>query len=159
VLAGLITVGLLATPVEASKVIPDSLPHTTGKAVAKPIAKPPREHKTVLASTFKAKPTPKPASSGGDIELIVRQAARKYGIDEEYFLRIARCESTLNPRAVNTGYYENGHPSGLFQHLSGYYKARAEKYGYSPDVFEPYSNANVTAAMFAEGHSNLWECN
>lgn len=88
----------------------------------------------------------------------MRAAARKYGIDENYFVHIAMCESTMNPSAVNKGYYDNGYPSGLFQHLSGYFPARAIKYGYSTDVFDAYANANVTAAMFADGHQGLWEC-
>lgn len=94
----------------------------------------------------------------GDIEQIVREAARKYGIDENYFVHIAMCESTMNPGAVNGSYYDNGNPSGLFQHLSGYYPARAIKYGYSTDVFDAYSNAHTTAAMFSEGLGYLWEC-
>lgn len=94
----------------------------------------------------------------GDIEQIVRNAARKYGISEDYFVSIAMCESTMNPNAINYNYYENGNPSGLFQHISGYYPARAEKYGYSTDVFDAYSNANVTAAMFKDGFGYLWEC-
>lgn len=98
------------------------------------------------------------SSSPTDVEQIVRQAARKYGLNEEHFLRIAMCESTMNPSVVNYDYYENGHPSGLFQHLSGYYPARAAKAGYSADVFDAYSNANTTAAMWAEGLSYLWEC-
>ena len=105
--------------------------------------------------------TPQSAPKAVDsvsIEGIVRKAAQKYGIDEEYFVSIARCESTMNPSAVNYGYYENGHPSGLFQHISGYYPARAEKYGYSKDVLDPYSNANTTAAMFRDGLQHLWEC-
>ena len=106
------------------------------------------------ANSFK----PKATKSIGSVEQIVRRAARKYGIDEDYFVHIAQCESTMNPKAVNTSYYENGYPSGLFQHLSGYYPARAAKYGYSADVFDAYSNANVTAAMFADGLSRLWEC-
>lgn len=93
-----------------------------------------------------------------NIEQIVREAARKYGIDEEHFVSIAKCESTMNPNAVNYGYAEDGNPSGLFQHLSGYYPARALKYGYSTDVFDAYSNANTTAAMFKDGLSYLWEC-
>lgn len=100
------------------------------------------------------------ASSGDDIELIVRQAARKYGINEDYFVKIARCESTLNPQAVNKNYFENGHPSGLFQHLSGYWPARAAHHGYGgSSVFDAEANANVTAAMFAAGQSYMWECN
>lgn len=104
-----------------------------------------------------ARIAPKQAHTG-NVEQIVRKAARKYGIDENYFVRIAMCESTMNPKAVNTNYYENGHPSGLFQHISGYYPARALKYGYSTNVMDAYSNANVTAAMFRDGQQGLWEC-
>ena len=97
--------------------------------------------------------------ASSNVEQIVRQAARKYGINEEYFLRIARCESGLNPSAVNTGYNENGYPSGLFQHLSGYWPARASKYGYGgASVLDATANANVTAGMFRDGASGLWEC-
>lgn len=103
------------------------------------------------------KPQPKPVAQG-NVEQIIRQAARKYGVDENYLVHIARCESGLNPNAVNHNYYENGKPSGLFQHISGYYPARAAKYGYSTNVFDAYSNANVTAAMFRDGLSHLWEC-
>lgn len=95
----------------------------------------------------------------GNIEQIVRQAARKYNISEDYFVKIAMCESTMNPNAVNRNYYDNGHPSGLFQHISGYWHARAAKYGYKgASVFDPVANANVTAAMFKDGLQHLWEC-
>lgn len=93
-----------------------------------------------------------------EVETIIRTAAIKYRIDENYFVSIAQCESNLNGNSINYGYYENGYPSGIFQHLSGYYPARALKYGYSTDVFDVYSNANVTAAMFADGLSYLWSC-
>lgn len=100
-----------------------------------------------------------PVSSGGLIEEIVRQAARDHDVDENYFVKIAKCESTLNPDAVNMNYYDNGNPSGLFQHISGYWPARAAKYGYAgASVFDPTANANVTAAMFADGLTGLWEC-
>src|SRR5690606_12292318 len=99
---------------------------------------------------------PQPASS---VEQIVRQAARNHGIDENYFVSIAMCESTMNPSAVNTNYYENGNPSGLFQHISGYWPARAAKYGYAgASVFNAEANANVTAAMWRDGARSLWEC-
>ena len=104
------------------------------------------------------KPVAAPPVSATGVEEIVRQAARKYGLDENHLVSIAMCESTMNPSAVNYGYAENGNPSGLFQHLGGYYPARAQKYGYSTDVFDAYSNANTTAAMFADGLSYLWEC-
>lgn len=93
-----------------------------------------------------------------DVEQIIRDAANKYGLDGDRLVAMAQCESSLNPNAVNYNYYENGNPSGTFQHISGYYPARAEKYGYSTDVFDAYSNANVTAGMIADGLAHLWSC-
>jgi D-Tyr-tRNAtyr deacylase len=94
----------------------------------------------------------------GNVEQIVRDAATKHGIDPDYFVRIAMCESTMNPSAVNYSYAENGNPSGLFQHLSGYWPARAAAHGYAgASVFDAVANANVTASMWASG-SHLWEC-
>lgn len=94
----------------------------------------------------------------GNIQQIIVDAANRYGVDPNRALRIAKCESGFNPNAVNYSYNENGYPSGLFQHLSGYYPARAAKYGYSTNVFDAYSNANVTMAMWRDGQAGLWEC-
>lgn len=138
--------------------IPQQVKQETQPPVQKQVTKAveqPKVQEEVAVET----PIAQPASSGNSIEENVRQAARSHGIDENYFVRIAVCESTLNPAAVNKNYYENGNPSGLFQHISGYWPARAEKYGYAgASVFDAVANANVTAAMFAEGHTNLWEC-
>ncbi|MDI3211780.1 transglycosylase SLT domain-containing protein [Arthrobacter sp. AL12] len=104
-------------------------------------------------------PQPAPPQATGSVEEIVREAARKFGLDENHFVSIAMCESTMNPAAINYGYSENGNPSGLFQHLSGYWPARAAKYGYpGASVFDATANANVTAGMFRDGASKLWEC-
>ena len=104
-------------------------------------------------------PQTAPKQATGDVEQIVRQAASKYGIDPNYAVQIAMCESTMNPNAVNTSYYENGNPSGLYQHISGYWPARAAKYGYAgASVFNAEANANVTMAMWKDGAKGLWEC-
>lgn len=93
------------------------------------------------------------------IETMIREAALKYGIDPDYFLRIAICESGLNPNAENRSYYENGYPSGVFQHLSGYWPTRAAQYGWAgASVFNAQANIEVTAQMFRDGASGLWEC-
>lgn len=110
-----------------------------------------------LTLTETVSATPQPVQSG-NIESIVRQAAIDNGLDPDWFVRLAMCESTMNPNAVNTSYYENGHPSGLFQHISGYWGARASEHGYAgASVFDPVANANVTAKMWKSG-SHLWEC-
>lgn len=101
------------------------------------------------------------ASTGpvGNVEQIVRDAAIRYGQNPDYMVKIAMCESTLNPNSVARNIIDGGHPSGLFQHVTTYWPARAAKYGYpGASVFDAVANANVTAQMFRDGHQNLWEC-
>jgi len=77
---------------------------------------------------------------------------------------MAYCESSLNQCSVNDGYYENGYPSGIFQHLAigeygGYWENRASKYGWGgASVFNAQANAEVTAQMIRDGLSYLWAC-
>ena len=136
-------------PIETSKLEPKQI--KPPKAVASPPA----------SSSVKAEQVSKSSSAtptNGSIEQIIRDAAARHGVSGDQLVRIAKCESNLNSSAVNRGYNENGFPSGLFQHLSGYYPARAAKYGYKNDVFDAYSNAGVTAAMFTDGQSYQWQC-
>lgn len=160
-----LTISFVLAPQEDKQEVPEAVqapvvtkevPKVEAKAIAKASTPKP---------VVKPKPAKQKASSGGSIEGIVRQAARKHGISENYFVKIAKCESTFNPKAVNYNYYETDkkgskyYPSGLFQHVSRYWSARAEKYGYAgASVFDAVANANVTAAMFADGLTHLWEC-
>lgn len=50
-----------------------------------------------------------------DIESVIRSIARANRVDEELALRIARCESTLNPSARNN----TSSALGLYQFLEG----------------------------------------
>ncbi len=102
-----------------------------------------------------------PTSYGGDIRGIIIAAANAHGISADMMLRIAQCESGMNPNARNTNYYAPGYgnPVGLFQHVEGYWPARASKYGYpGASVFDPVANANVTAAMMRAEGTSAWEC-
>lgn len=100
-----------------------------------------------------------PTQATGDIEAIVRAAANKYGISEDYFVSVARCESTLNPTAVNHNYYAGGgNPSGLFQYLPETWSRISSRAGVSGDVFDATINAEVTGWAFANGYSNEWAC-
>ncbi|HUH57434.1 MAG TPA: transglycosylase SLT domain-containing protein [Pseudomonadales bacterium] len=114
-----------------------------------------------IASTAKIAQSAPQQVSNGSIEQIITDAANKYGIDPNYAIQIARCESTLNKNAVNYNYAEipGHHPSGLYQHLTNYWPARAAKYGYAgASVFDPVANANVTMGMWRDGAKGLWEC-
>jgi len=53
-----------------------------------------------------------------EIVNIIRTSAIKHGIDPDYLVEVARCESTLKPNSINYNYYAGGgHPTGLFQYL------------------------------------------
>jgi hypothetical protein len=140
-------------PVEAQ-------PSSVGKVVtAKQLKELPSQVKEIANKDFPEPTVSAPVAVSGDIQGIIVAAANKYGIDPQRALRIAKCESGFNPNAVNLGYAENGNPSGLFQHLSGYWPARAAKYGYAgASVFDPVANANVTMGMWRDGGAGAWEC-
>lgn len=121
------------------------------------------KNKIALASAKKsATATSVVAVSGSEITAIIINAANRFGINVAYALKIAKCESTYNPNAVNYNYIDKTtgtHPAGLFQHVQGYWAGRAAKYGYAgASVFDPVANANVTMAMWADGQQGLWEC-
>ena len=94
---------------------------------------------------------PDRAWSESEIVQIVRDAARAFGQPEEDLLRVGRCESNLNPRAVNAAgpYY------GLFQFLRSTWATTpyAER-----DIFDPVANANAAAWMWQQGRRNEWAC-
>lgn len=134
---------------------------TKAEAVKAPVAASKTKKVTVPTKEDATPPAAVKQQPATNTEQIVREAARNHGINEDYFVKIAICESTLDPNAVNYNYAEipGHHPSGLFQHLSNYWDARAAEHGYAgASVFDPVANANVTAAMWSKGASNLWEC-
>lgn len=97
-------------------------------------------------------PTPPPASSGNsDIIGIIYAAADAYGQPREDMLRVARCESVLDPNAVNP--YSNA--SGLFQFLPGTWATTPYA---DQDIFDPVANANAAAWMWSVGRRNEWVC-
>ena len=90
---------------------------------------------------------------GGAVQDIIRAAFAPYGPGAvEWGLRVARCESGYNPRAVNGAgpYY------GLFQFLTSTF--RATPYG-GGDIFDAATNARAAAWKFANGGANAWGCN
>lgn len=92
-------------------------------------------------------------------EGIIRAVAVKYGLNEQYFLGVAQCESNLNPSSVNYGYYAGGgNPSGLFQFLPETWARISARAGISGDVFNAKDNAEVAGWAFANGYSGEWAC-
>ncbi len=96
-------------------------------------------------------PAAAPASSGNSIVDIITTAANRYGQSPSAMLAVARCESNLDPNAVN----RSSNASGLFQFLPGTWRTTP----YAPSsIFDPYANANAAAWMWSVGRRGEWVC-
>ncbi len=90
-------------------------------------------------------------SGGGDIAQIISDAAARYGQDPQAMLRVATCESNLDPNAINGP----GDTHGLFQFLPGTFAGTPYA---GSSIYDPYANANAAAWMWSEGRRGEWVC-
>jgi soluble lytic murein transglycosylase-like protein len=97
------------------------------------------------------KPRPVPISIPYDrlaIANLIRAAAARHGANADQMLRVAMCESSLNPNAHNAS-----GASGIFQFKP------ATFYGHGGhNIWDPAEQADIAAAMFAAGLSYEWTC-
>ncbi len=91
-----------------------------------------------------------PHYSRQQIVRIIYDAADRFDQSRSAMLRVAECESNLDPYAVNpSGSY------GLFQFIRSTW--RSTPYG-DQDIFDPKANANAAAWMWSEGRKSEWVC-
>jgi uncharacterized protein YraI len=94
---------------------------------------------------------PAPPSSEDDIIAIIYAAADQYGQPRADMLRVARCESVLDPSAVNAA----SNASGLFQFLPSTWATTPFA---DQSIFDPTANAHAAAWMWSVGRRNEWTC-
>ena len=97
------------------------------------------------------RPAPAPAPASNTIVGIITAAAQRYGQSPAAMIRVAKCESGLNPRAVN----RSSGASGLFQFLPSTW--RTTPYA-SSSIFDATANANAAAWMWSVGRRGEWVC-
>lgn len=106
------------------------------------------------APTQAPAPVPESAGNGGsteaDIIAIIYAAADRYGQPRADMLRVARCESVLDPNAVNpAGSY------GLFQFIPSTWASTPYA---AYDIFDPWASANAAGWMWSVGRRAEWTC-
>jgi hypothetical protein len=81
----------------------------------------------------------------------IAKAAKKYGQSNSAMVRVARCESGLDPCAFN----KSGPYYGLFQFLKSTWKTTPYK---NDSIHDPKAQALATAWMWKQGRKNEWAC-
>ena len=82
----------------------------------------------------------------GSVAAIIMAAAAAYGVDGQWMIRIAQCESGMTPsRNSGNGYY------GMFQYLPSTFAAHG-----GTNIFDPVQQSNITANMLAHGGAGSW---
>jgi hypothetical protein len=81
----------------------------------------------------------------------IADAAKKYNQSKSVMERVARCESSLNPCAVN----RSGPYYGLFQYLKSTWNSTP--YG-DRSIWDPEAQALATGWMWEQGRKDEWAC-
>jgi len=149
----------------------DTQPNTIDLVTAKPVPELPKkksietnrneeEEEVKTASKSEERERKKSIEKNGGIKEYIFQYAAKYNQNGQFLLAVAKCESSLNPKAVNEGYYSGGgHPSGLFQYLPDTWERYKNKLGKPHyNIWNPKHQAEVTAYAFSIGGSGEWAC-
>jgi soluble lytic murein transglycosylase-like protein len=164
--AGPIVAGTLTTTTPAAHVaaVPASAPLSAGEPTVRVVQRPmmlrlriaPPPAATPAPAPKVAAPAPRrvaapvgvPASKQAIVAIIMAAAAR-WGVDGNWMVSIARCESSLNPHAVNP----RGPYDGLFQFLPSTFYHNG-----GTNIWDPADQANITAKMLAHGQAHQWSC-
>lgn len=98
-----------------------------------------------------------PASVRGEVRHAIYDSALIYGIPYRILLKIAFCESSLNPLAVNGPHY------GLFQFLPATFHWGARRMRRETGItawtyWDVDDAAYVAGYLFATGYSRRWAC-
>lgn len=90
----------------------------------------------------------------GEIADLIRSVFGRFGADiAEQAVRVAQCESHLNPRATN------GSHVGLFQISGRYHQGRVARLGFTwSQMYEAGPNTTVAADLFGEQGWRPWAC-
>ncbi len=91
----------------------------------------------------------------------IEEAAEHFGLEPDRLFALAACESGMNPEAQNSA-----GARGLFQQMKQYWPDRVADYNAAnpdfplpnDDIFDPVSNARVSAWMIATIGTRPWQC-
>lgn len=93
---------------------------------------------------------PTQAPQNESIEQIIRRVAAKWGVDQELAVRVAKCESALNPRAINVN-TTGSRDRGIYQ-INDYYHPKVT----DEQAFDPEFSADFFCNAVKAGKLSWW---
>lgn len=84
-------------------------------------------------------------------EAIIRRVAREEGVDPELAVRVAKCESSLNHKAINVN-TDGSRDRGLYQINSKYHAEVSDDEAYNPII-----STQFFCKAFKDGNLGWWE--
>ena len=106
-------------------------------------------NKQIAAASAPTRPSGGYNLSQQQVIAIIRAAAAKYNQDGDRMVRVANCESSLNPHAYDAG----SGASGLFQFMPATFYGNG-----GHDIWDATDQSNIAAKMFSQGKSGEWSC-
>ena len=97
-------------------------------------------------------PAPRPvaiAPSQQAVAAIIRAAAAKWGANADQMLRVAMCESHLDPNSYNA----SSGATGLFQFKPGTFSGHG-----GHNIWDAADQSDIAAKMFSQGMASAWGC-
>jgi hypothetical protein len=136
-----------AAPPVAAAPVPSSAP--APPAPPPPPAPRPTPPPSGGCSGTDSSPPPCAPPSVSYVESLIVAAARRHGVDENWMLRIADCESGDNAYAIN----RSGPYDGLFQFRPSTFYGNG-----GSNIWDAAQQSEITARMLANGQAWQWSC-
>jgi len=93
------------------------------------------------------------------VEELVVKFSKEYQIDGALLLRVARCESSLNPKAVH--YNDGGsgkHSVGVMQFQEATFNNWSKILGEELDYHSSYDQVKLASYMWSKNQERQWTC-
>lgn len=93
------------------------------------------------------------------VQETITKFTKEYQIDETMFLKVAYCESKLNPNAIH--YNDGGHGKhsvGIMQFQHNTFVTWSKIMGEDLDYYSYYDQIKLASYMWSKHQENQWSC-
>lgn len=112
------------------------------------------EFRVTMAEASETKALEVKKNTPTTVEGLIVSSALRHGVSAEKMLRVARCESNFNTKAIGDG----GRAYGVYQYHSPTFNSFSNLYGVTYDYRSPTDQIDLTGWAFSQGLDTHWTC-